>query len=156
MDLRTREIEHEVQNIIDLQRIANELLEAFTNPKGIMKSHIPAVNASKRIEIPNEVDKIDIQIKSTLTPFTQKRGRQGRRKETGAATRNRASGRCPKRLKKRQNGNENENPKECEGTPPVVVPRAVEPSENVYTNDTHNGKPEIPNLNETSKIRNLK
>ena len=48
--------------IIDLQRIVNELPEAFTNTKGIMKSHIPAVNAPERIEIPHKVDELEFQV----------------------------------------------------------------------------------------------
>jgi len=32
-----------------------------------MKSHIPAVNAPERIEIPHEVDELEFQAKSTLT-----------------------------------------------------------------------------------------
>jgi len=44
LDPRTKESEHEVQSTIDLQRIANELPEAFTNTKGTMKSHILATN----------------------------------------------------------------------------------------------------------------
>jgi hypothetical protein len=74
MDPCTKEIEHEVQSIIDLQRIANELPEAFTNTKGIMKSHIPVVNAPERIEIPHEVDEMEFQVNSTLIPRTLKRG----------------------------------------------------------------------------------
>jgi len=58
MDPRTSETELEVQNILHLQRIANELPEAFTNTKEIIKSHIPAVNAPKRIEIPFEEDNL--------------------------------------------------------------------------------------------------
>jgi len=62
MDPLTKENETEVQNIIDLQRIANELPEAFTNTKGIMKSHIPAVHAPERIEIPHKVDELEFQV----------------------------------------------------------------------------------------------
>ena len=58
MDPRTSETELEVQNILHLQRIANELPEAFTNTKEIIKSHIPAVNTPKRIEIPFEEDNL--------------------------------------------------------------------------------------------------
>jgi hypothetical protein len=76
MDPHTKETEHGVQSIIDLQRIANELPEAFTNTKGIIKSHIPAVNAPERIEIPHEVDEMEFQVNSTLIPPTLKRMRQ--------------------------------------------------------------------------------
>jgi hypothetical protein len=74
MDIRTRETEQEVQNIIDLQRITNQLPEAFTNTKGIMKSHIPAVNAPERIDIPFEEDSSKpFQLKSS-TSNPRKRG----------------------------------------------------------------------------------
>ena len=101
MDPLTKENETEVQNIIDLQRIANELPEAFTNTKGIMKSHVPAVNAPKRIEIPHEMDELEFQVKSTLTPRTLKRGRQSRNtnKEKGASIQSIATWRRPKKLK---------------------------------------------------------
>ncbi|XP_062093870.1 uncharacterized protein LOC133799896 [Humulus lupulus] len=42
----------EVQRIIHLQNIANQLPDAFTNPKKITKSHISAENAPVRIEVP--------------------------------------------------------------------------------------------------------
>ena len=137
MDPRTKETEHEVQSIIDLQRLANELPEAFTNNKGIMKSHIPAVNAPERIEIPHEVDEMEFQVKSTLTPHTPKRGRQSRNTNNGASTQTIASGRRPKKLKTGQNENNNKS----EGT------HVVTPSENVHTENTHVGRPEIPDLN---------
>jgi hypothetical protein len=43
---------HKVQKIINLQNIANNLPEAFTNHKGVTKSHNPVVNVPKRVEIP--------------------------------------------------------------------------------------------------------
>jgi len=77
MDPRTKETELEVQNIINLHRIANELPEAFTNPKGIMKSHIPAVNAPERIEIPHdEVDELKEFRLASSTSNMRKRGRE--------------------------------------------------------------------------------
>jgi len=42
-DPRTIETECEVQKIINLQNIANNLLDAFTDYKGITKSHNPTV-----------------------------------------------------------------------------------------------------------------
>jgi len=58
-----------------------------------MKSHIPAVNAPERIEIPHEVDELEFQVNSTLTPSTLKRGRQSRNtnKEKGASTQSTAT-----------------------------------------------------------------
>jgi len=51
-DPRTKQCELEVQRIVHLQNIANQLPNAFTDPKKVTKSHIPAVNAPIRIEVP--------------------------------------------------------------------------------------------------------
>ena len=64
-DPRTKENELQVQKIIGLQNIANNLPDAFTNYKGVIKSFIPARNAPERVEVPN---------KTTQNP-TNKRGR---------------------------------------------------------------------------------
>ena len=52
LDPRTRQCELEVQNIIQLQNLANQLPNAFTDPKGVTKSYIPAANAPIKIDIP--------------------------------------------------------------------------------------------------------
>jgi hypothetical protein len=57
-DPRTTEIELQVQKIIHLQRLANELPDAFTNYKGVTKSFIPARNAPERVEVPNKTTKL--------------------------------------------------------------------------------------------------
>lgn len=49
-----------------MQRLANNLPDAFTNYKGVTKSFIPAQNALERVEVPN---------KTTQLPLTKKRGR---------------------------------------------------------------------------------
>ncbi|XP_062075578.1 uncharacterized protein LOC133779659 [Humulus lupulus] len=49
---RTSQCELEVQRIIHSQNIANQLPNAFTDPKKITKSHVLAENASIRIEVP--------------------------------------------------------------------------------------------------------
>jgi hypothetical protein len=51
LDPRSGQCELEVQNIIHLQRITNELPDAFTDTKRVTKSHIPALNATARIDI---------------------------------------------------------------------------------------------------------
>jgi hypothetical protein len=51
MDPHTNESELEVQRIINLQNIANNLPDAFTDYKGVTKSHIPAMNVQERVEI---------------------------------------------------------------------------------------------------------
>jgi hypothetical protein len=51
-DPRTNECELEVQKIIHLQSIANQLPDAFTDNKKIVKSHILAANTPAKIEVP--------------------------------------------------------------------------------------------------------
>jgi hypothetical protein len=50
-DPRTNQCELEVQRIIHLQSIANQLPDAFTNNKKIVKSHIPTANTLTKIEV---------------------------------------------------------------------------------------------------------
>ena len=51
-DPRTKQCEQEVQKIIHLQNLASQLPDAFTDPKRVTKSHIPAANAPIRIVVP--------------------------------------------------------------------------------------------------------
>ena len=44
--------EQEVQKIIHLRKIANQMLDTFTNLKRITKPHIPAENIPIRIDLP--------------------------------------------------------------------------------------------------------
>jgi hypothetical protein len=53
-DSGTKETELQVQRIINLQHIANNLPDAFTNTKCVTKSSFPARNVPERIEIPNK------------------------------------------------------------------------------------------------------
>jgi hypothetical protein len=50
-DSRTNQCELEVQRIIHLQSIANQLQDAFTDNKKIIKSHIPVANTLAKIEV---------------------------------------------------------------------------------------------------------
>ncbi|XP_021839106.1 uncharacterized protein [Spinacia oleracea] len=52
LDPRTKQCELEVQKIIHLQSLANQLLDEFTDPNRVTKSHIPALNAPIKIDIP--------------------------------------------------------------------------------------------------------
>lgn len=54
LDPPTKQRELEIQKIIHLQNIANQLPDAFTDPKRVTKSYIPAANAPIRIEVPKE------------------------------------------------------------------------------------------------------
>ncbi|QHO17366.1 Copia-like polyprotein [Arachis hypogaea] len=51
LDPRSGQCELEVQKIIHLQRIANELPDAFSDTKRITKSYIPAENVPIRIDV---------------------------------------------------------------------------------------------------------
>ena len=132
LDPRTKESDQEIQNIIDLQRIANNLPEAFTNQKGIMKSHIPAVNAPERVEIPHNEEEPVFKLISTSTPTLRKRGRP-----PVADTQTKVSRR---RLMKQKIGLNTSVLENSEGI-------QEEPSENARAIITHTGIPEIPDIN---------
>jgi hypothetical protein len=70
LDPHTKETELEVQRIIHLQNLANNLPDAFTDIRGVSKSHIPAASAPERVEIPLQ------GMDSTRTPHPRKRGRK--------------------------------------------------------------------------------
>ena len=55
LDPRSGQCELEVRKIINLQRIANELPDAFTDTNRVTKSHIPAINAPARIDITKNI-----------------------------------------------------------------------------------------------------
>ncbi|KAI3735382.1 hypothetical protein L6452_14878 [Arctium lappa] len=58
LDPRTKQCELEVQKIIHLQGLANQLPDAFTDPKKVTKSHVPAANAPVKIDIPKGQDNL--------------------------------------------------------------------------------------------------
>ena len=64
-DLRTQETELQVQKIINLQHLANNLPDSFTDLKGVTKSLNLVRNAPERVEVP---------IKTTQVPIPRKRG----------------------------------------------------------------------------------
>ncbi|KAK2434187.1 putative mitochondrial protein [Trifolium repens] len=51
-DPRTKQCKLEVQKIIHLQSLANQLPNAFTDPKSVTQSYIPAVNAPIKLDVP--------------------------------------------------------------------------------------------------------
>jgi hypothetical protein len=57
-DPRTSESELQVQKLINLQHIANNTPNAFTDYKGVTKSHNPARNAHARVEVPNKTTQL--------------------------------------------------------------------------------------------------
>ena len=52
LDPRTKQCELEVQKIIHLQSLTNQLPTPFTDPKGVTKSYIPAINAPIKMDVP--------------------------------------------------------------------------------------------------------
>ncbi|CAL8994471.1 unnamed protein product, partial [Prunus brigantina] len=53
LDPRTTQCENEVRRIVHLQRIANQMPDAFNDATKVTKSHIPAANAPARIDVHN-------------------------------------------------------------------------------------------------------
>ncbi|XP_017239634.1 uncharacterized protein LOC108212419 [Daucus carota subsp. sativus] len=51
-DPRTSQCDLEIQKIIHLQGIANQLPDEFTDINRVTKSHIPAMNAPAKIQVP--------------------------------------------------------------------------------------------------------
>ena len=70
LDPRTSESELEVQRIIHLQNLANELPDAITDHKKVTRSHIPAVNAPERVQVPLKATNSTVS-----TPNPRKSGR---------------------------------------------------------------------------------
>ena len=66
-DPRTQESELQVQKIINLQHIANNLPDAFTDYKGVVNSHNPAKNVPEKRGIGDD--------QNHSTPVQNKRGR---------------------------------------------------------------------------------
>jgi hypothetical protein len=71
-DPHTKETELQVQKIINLQNVANNLPDAFTDYKGVTKSWNPMVNAPERVEVSK---------KTTQAPSVVKRGRVAQTKK---------------------------------------------------------------------------
>jgi hypothetical protein len=67
-DPRTKETDLHIQKILELQQIASNLSDTFTNYKGVTKSLNSAINAPCRVQV---------QIKTTPPP---KRGRASQQK----------------------------------------------------------------------------
>ena len=73
-DPRTAETEREVQKIIDLQSLANQLPDHFSDLKTMTKSHVHACNAPEKVEIPKKNDGIPAPVqrpKRTRDPASQ-------------------------------------------------------------------------------------
>ena len=126
-DPRTKETELQVQKIINLQNIANNLPDAFTDYRGVTKSWNPAVNAPERVEVPN---------KTIQTPSVQKRGRAATKKDNAPVKHPR------KEKKKTSQKTVNKNQPMVEGH--QVVTKQPQSSSQVRTINEA-GTSEIPN-----------
>jgi hypothetical protein len=71
----TQETELQVRKIINLQHIANNLPDSFTDYKGVTKSYNPAINVPERVDVPT---------KTTQPPIQNKRGRSTAIKQDSA------------------------------------------------------------------------
>jgi hypothetical protein len=69
LDPRTSESELEIRRILHLQGLAKELPDAFTDHERVTRSHIPAVNAPERVQVPQKATN------SIVSPNPRKRGR---------------------------------------------------------------------------------
>ncbi|CAM9000605.1 unnamed protein product [Rhodiola kirilowii] len=109
LDQRTNESELEVQRILHLQNVANRLPDAFTDAKKVTKSHIPAENATARLEIPAVTPNKNIASDSQIH---RKRGRPLGSKDTVPRKR-KEHARCKKDVEiSNMNANEGETPEE--------------------------------------------
>nr|GEY62266.1 hypothetical protein [Tanacetum cinerariifolium] len=68
LDPHTKQSETEVQKIMHMQKIVNQLPDAFTDTKRVIKSYIPDDNAPARVEIPyvKSNDKVTQESKACL------------------------------------------------------------------------------------------
>ena len=120
LDPRTRDTELEVQRIINLQQLANNLPDAFTDIRGVSKSHIPAANAPERVEIP---------LQGTITISTPHPRKRGRKPDDSVQA---------KRGRLQQQGTEENALRSHSDVPAATHPEGESPCENVRTN-TENG-----------------
>ena len=145
LDPRSGQCELEVQKIIHLQRIANELPDAFIDTKRVTKSHIPALNAPARIDITKIFNEFNIRRKRRR-PLSSKDVNPRKKKEQ-----NKAVGITPEEVDKIPEEIGSRIPEEIDKTPEEIdeVPEETQvPSDyEISINYVQNGK--ICNRNET-------
>ena len=145
MDPHTSETESEVRNNLHLQRIANEMPEAFTNTKEIVKSHIPVVNAPERIEIPLDEDSPkEFRTLNSREPNARKSGSEPVVR-VPKKPRVQAEAKTPRRRPTEKKPKQTAHKKNIEGesqTPGVDVQEVPTQSENAHIIETHIERPE--------------
>ena len=67
LDPRTTQCDKEVQRITHLQKLAGQLLDAFTDTAKVTKSYIPAANTPTRINTPIGKTAIMVANESSMT-----------------------------------------------------------------------------------------
>ncbi|XP_078177435.1 uncharacterized protein LOC144571914 [Carex rostrata] len=115
LDPRSGQCELEVQKIINMQRIANELPDAFTDTNRVTKSHIPAINAPARIDITKISNESNVRRKRGR-PLGSKDVNPRKRKEQ-----NKAVGPTPEEVDGKTPAEVNKTPEEVDSKTPEKV-----------------------------------
>ena len=85
-DLRTTKTKLQVQRIINLQNITNNLLDAFSDYKGVTKSLHPVRNVPERVEVSNKTTHPQIGKKRERSTSKRQDAIAGKQKKTGNTT----------------------------------------------------------------------
>ncbi|XP_074376698.1 uncharacterized protein LOC141718216 [Apium graveolens] len=151
IDSRTNQCESEVQRIIHMQNIAIQMSDAFSDSRHIIRSHIPAVNAPARVEIPTKKS-IPGELISDSKP-RQKRGRPIGAKDI-VPRKQKLIGIAPEVAKVSENTPEVVFPPEEVQAPEVAVTKlpdvGLPPEENVAPEVAH--APEVANTSTKVKV----
>ena len=124
LDPRTNQCDKEVQKITHLQKISNQLPDAFTNTAKVTKSYIPGANTPVRINIPIGKTAIMLANESSMTRL--KRGRPLGSKDLIPRKR---------KIKGQQNPSLEENNTLEKATP--TIPKIITPEEESVIEVTH-------------------
>ena len=124
LDSRTAQCDKDVQRITHLQKIANQLPDAFTNTAKVTKSYIPAANTLARINIPIGKTAIMAANESSMTRL--KRGQPLGSKDLIPRKR---------KIKGQQNPSFEENSTPEEATP--TISKIITPEEESSIEVTH-------------------
>ncbi|GKV50529.1 hypothetical protein SLEP1_g57232 [Rubroshorea leprosula] len=146
LDPRTGQSELEVQKIIHLQKIANQLPDAFTDAKKVTSSHIPVLNVPARIDI--------LVQKGAKTVANESIIRQKHGKPVGSKDKN-------PRMKRKQNAGSIEivetqkfSKQQPENASKEIIPEKVQVVENNEDADIENNEDADIENNEDADIEN--
>ena len=124
LDLRTAQCDKEVHRITHLQKIASQLLDAFTDTSKVTKSCIPTANTPSRINIP--IGKTTIMAANESSMTRLKHGRPLDSKDLIPRKR---------KIKEQQNPSLEENSTPEEATP--TISKIITPEEESSIEVTH-------------------